>query len=79
MSKLFHTLKSCMKKKKNSSIIIYFIKKMFGYINIDHQLFCNTGAVSLIAILSDVLHDNHINKFHKLFKTLKNLKFNKVF
>jgi len=34
-------------------------------------------AVSIISILSDVLHDNHIDQFKKLFKALNKVKFYK--
>jgi len=39
------------------------------------MFFITLEAVSIISILSDVLRDNHINEFKKLFKTLNKVKF----
>jgi len=35
-------------------------------------------AVSIISIVSDVLHDNHIDEFKKLLKALNKVKFEKL-
>lgn len=42
-----------------------------------HLFFIILEAVSIISILSDVLHDNHINQFEKLFKALNKVKLKK--